>query len=186
MMRHADCDSCINTDVNLLAAVSLISIGVVLGMAVLGVVRHFDSPAPVRDGQLDCQLCHSRQVAMVDYFKRKGVDDPARLADAVLHPVVKRPRLMAALAVKESPKQKPGDGGQSKGYYQVKEKHWRHLLRERKVSRDPLTQTIDSQLILESLVNESGGNLHRALNKYGGCRDGRYSRMILAELVNVP
>lgn len=133
----------------------------------------------------DCIECHNRSMEMSQYFQRHGVDRPEALAKAVLHPSVKRPKLMAAMAVKESPRQKVGDSGQSKGYYQVKEKHWRHLLEEKRVSKNPLTQTTDSQRILDALIDEKGG-LSKGLNAYGGSSSGNYSKMILAELVRVP
>lgn len=132
-----------------------------------------------------CRECHreSPHSLMSGYLRKNGVDRPEKLATAVM--MTSRPRLMAAVLVKESPKGKAGDSGQSKGYFQVKEKHWRHLLKERRVSRDAVIQALDSERILSALIEEKG-SLKKGLNAYGGSSNGDYGRMILAELVNVP
>lgn len=136
---------------------------------------HADVPPPMRE------------IAMREYFRRKGSPVPHTMAKAVL--ATSQPRLMASIAVRESngnPKA-VGDGGKSKGAFQVKKEHWRHLLYEKKVSNDAVTQALDSERILEALVAENNGNLKKALNDYGGDRTRKvYAKNILDELANVP
>ena len=128
-----------------------------------------------------------REIAMREYFRRKGSPVPHTMAKAVL--ATSQPRLMASIAVRESngnPKA-IGDGGASKGAFQVKKKHWKHLLYEKKVSNDAVTQALDSERILEALVAENNGNLKKALNDYGGDRSRKvYAKNILDEIANVP
>lgn len=124
--------------------------------------------------------CH-RHVALSRYFESKGSPDPQRMATAVLE--TSRPRLMASIAVRESqgnPKA-VGDGGKSRGSFQVQQKHWG------KVSNDPVKQALQSERILEELLADNNGNLEKALRAYNGeQKKNVYAQNILAELVNVP
>lgn len=162
------------------ATIGLIAIG--LGFAVKSCVL---TPVPAAS-QLNCVECHTgvakQRAKIAAYLHKNGVDKPAQVATAVMQ--TKRPKLMAAMAVKESPTGKAGDGGQSKGYFQVKEKHWRHLLHEGKVSDDPVVQALDSQRILDALVEEKG-SLRKGLEAYGGSTTGKYSAMLLREMQRV-
>lgn len=130
--------------------------------------------------------CH-RHVALSRYFKRKGSPDPQRMATAVLE--TSRPRLMASIAVRESggdPKA-VGDGGKSKGAFQTQERHWRHRMHERHVSKDPIIQALDSERILEDFIIANNGDLKKALNGYNGDMTKRtYAKNILKEAKNIP
>ena len=95
-------------------------------------------------------------------FKQNGSTEPKIMAKAVL--ATKKPKLMTAIAIKESngnPKA-VGDGGASKGAFQVQAKHWGH------VSNDPIKQAIQSEAILDELLIASRGRLRCALAKYNG------------------
>lgn len=98
------------------------------------------------------------------FFARHGSPEPEQMAVAVTQ--TKRPELrpvLAAVAVKESnadPKA-VGDGGASKGAFQVQEKHWG------KVPSDAIDQALQAERILEALV-ESRGSLRRGLVAYNG------------------
>lgn len=124
--------------------------------------------------------CH-RHAAMSAYFERKGSPDPQRMATAVLE--TSRPRLMASIAVRESggdPKA-VGDGGKSRGAFQVQAKH------HGKVPKDVVEQALQSERILDELLAENNGNLKRALSAYNGERTRKvYANNILAEIINVP
>jgi len=121
-----------------------------------------------------------RNLAMTEFFKRKGSPDPQRMATAVLG--TKRPRLMASIAIRESngnPKA-VGDGGKSKGAFQV-QKHWG------KVSHDPVEQAKQSERILEELLADNNGNLKKALSAYNGEKTKKvYANKILASLTEIP
>lgn len=116
------------------------------------------------------------------YFKSIGSPVPAMMATAVIE--TSSPSLYAAIVSVESsgdPKA-IGDSGQSKGATQVKAKHWKHLLTEGKVSKDPVVQLKDTERILTALRKEHKGNLRVALNRYGGCTDNSYANIILAKV----
>lgn len=165
--------------------IAVLTTGICIGVTLLATIRSCETELPFNPLSCSTSKCHSRQMEMTQYFQRNGVDNPAILAAAVLHPEVKRPKIMAKMAVIESPKQKVGDKGQSKGYYQVKERYWKHLLAEGKVSNDALTQTLDSQRILDALISENNGSSSKGLEAYGGSTTGKYSKKILA-LGDVP
>jgi hypothetical protein len=90
---------------------------------------------------------------------------------------------MAAIAVRESganPKA-VGDGGKSRGSFQVQARHWG------RVSKDPVEQALQSERILEELLADNKGNLKKALNAYNGdTRRKVYAQNILNELQNIP
>ena len=121
-----------------------------------------------------------RNLAMTEFFRRKGSPDPHGMASAVLG--TKRPRLMASIAIRESngnPKA-VGDGGKSKGAFQV-QKHWG------KVSHDPVEQAKQSERILEELLADNNGNLKKALSAYNGEKTKKvYADKILASLTEIP
>jgi hypothetical protein len=95
-------------------------------------------------------------------FKQNGSTEPKIMAKAVL--ATKKPKLMAAIAIKESngnPKA-VGDNGASKGAFQVQAKHWGT------VSNDPVKQALQSERILEELALASRGRLRQTLAMYNG------------------
>lgn len=122
-----------------------------------------------------------RHFALSEFFRLKGSPDPQRMATAVLE--TKRPRLMASIAVRESganPKA-VGDGGRSKGAFQVQAKH------HGRVSSDPVEQALQSERVLDELLSENNGNMKKALNAYNGDTKKKvYAQNILAELERVP
>lgn len=121
-----------------------------------------------------------QQIALTDYFQRKGSPHPERMATAVLE--TKKPRLLAAIASVESGGKETAKNRKSgaKGAFQVKERHWG------RVKHDAVEQALQADRILDDLYDESDGNLKRTLNKYGGDTRGHYAKMVLAELQNVP
>lgn len=64
------------------------------------------------------------QIKYEDVFKTNGSTHPEAMAKAVL--ATKKPKLMAAIAIKESNgnPNAVGDSGASKGAFQVQSKHW--------------------------------------------------------------
>jgi hypothetical protein len=160
---------------------------VVLLVVALIVAGHdFASKEPVPQPKIEMLKSHGsvlnpRHVALTAFFARKGSPDPQRMATAVLE--TKRPRLMAAIAVRESggnPKA-VGDGGKSKGAFQVQDRH------HGRVSSDPVEQALQSERVLNELIAENNGNLKKALNAYNGdTRRKVYAQNILSELSNVP
>ena len=161
-----------------------VAILLILFAVVLIVVGHDFS---YRETMQNCTGCHNRQMSMSQFFKRKGSPDPQRMATAVLE--TRRPRLMAAIAVRESngnPKA-VGDGGRSRGSFQVQAKHWKPLLHEKKVSKDPVIQALDSERIIDDLIAANNGNLKKALNAYNGDTKKKvYAKNILADLEFIP
>jgi len=97
------------------------------------------------------------------FFKVHGSPVPAVMANAVMQ--TKRPALMAAIAVKES-NGKPwavGDGGRSKGAFQVQEQHWGD------VPFDPVGQALQAERILEDIMRDDRkGKLRQVLARYNG------------------
>lgn len=99
-----------------------------------------------------------------DFFQRHGSTDPEQMAVAVTH--TKRPALMAAIAVRESNANPHsiGDGGDSRGAFQVQSRHWG------KVPKDALSQAKQAEQILEELLEASNAkrSLRYALAQYNG------------------
>ena len=139
---------------------------------------------PSRKGQLDCQKCHShelqKQSKLAAYFKKNGSKTPEEMADAVLK--TKSPRLLSAVAVRETggnPNvRSTGYRKRHHGAFQVNPKHWG------KVPHDPIEQALQAEAILTELTHEKG--LVAGLNAYGGDTRGKYAKMILTELQDVP
>ena len=140
---------------------------------------------PSTKGQLDCQMCHSRELQkrdkLTNYFRKNGSKTPEEMANAVLKP--RSPRLMAAIAVKETggnpSTRATGYKRRHHGAFQVNPAVWSP------VPKDAIGQALQSEAILSELVAEKG-DITKALNAYGGSTKGTYARMILAELVEVP
>jgi hypothetical protein len=155
-------------------------------LAVFGLVIWELQFHPRNRGQLDCQKCHSRELQkrdkLANYFRKNGSKTPEEMANAVLQ--TRSPRLMAAMAVRESGGnhniRKTGWKRQHNGAFQVNPKHWG------KVSDDPIAQALQAEAILTELTQETGG-IRKALNAYGGDRTKRvYAANILRELQEVP
>ena len=97
------------------------------------------------------------------YFLKNGSPDPVQMAVAVME--TKRPALMAAMAVKESNgnPRAVGDGGHSRGAWQVQPKHWGT------VPMDPTQQALQAEKILDELVAASPRrSLRCGLARYNG------------------
>lgn len=106
------------------------------------------------------------EVKMIQVFKKHGSTHPEEMAVAVTK--TKNPKLMAAIAIKES-NGRPravGDSGASKGAFQVQEKHWS------KVPTTATEQALQAEKILEELVASSRGRLRSGLEKYNTGRVG--------------
>lgn len=102
------------------------------------------------------------QIKYEKVFKASGSTQPEVMAKAVL--ATKKPRLMAAIAIKES-NGNPGaigDNGASKGAFQVQSKHWGV------VPNDAIKQALQSERILEELSRASRGRLRCTLAMYNG------------------
>jgi len=88
------------------------------------------------------------QHGYAEFFRRHGSPSPEQMAVAVT--ATKRPALMSAIAVVESNGDPAavGDAGDSKGAFQVQEKHWGE------VSESPVQQALQAERILEGLLKE--------------------------------
>jgi len=137
----------------------------------------------VKPAQKQCAECHdSKKHNLTEYFKKKGSPEPEVMADAVLQ--TRNPRLLAAVAVKESTGnyriRNAGYKNRHHGAFQVNPRDWG------KVSTDPIDQALQAEGILRELVEEKG-TITAALNQYGGDKTHkRYAKNILAELQEVP
>lgn len=125
-----------------------------------------------------------RHIKMSTYFKKRGNKHPDAMATAVLE--TKRPKLMAAIAVKgelNTPYTVKHGGYKNRyvGAWQVCESEWG------RAGNLPIDQALKSERILETLVAESKGDLKKALNLYGGDKTKKvYAKNILNELNNIP
>lgn len=117
-----------------------------------------------------------------EYYRKSGSRSPKEMASAVL--ITKRPRLMAAMSVVESDGnytvRNTGYKRRHSGAWQVNPYFWGE------VPDDPKEQALQAQKILDTYLKKSKGDMTTALNKYGGCSRGLYSRSITKELQNVP
>lgn len=171
---------------NPIAAVALIGMGAIMGMAMLAGLRACESePQPLVTGRLRCDVCHSdvgrKHAKLANYFKGKGAKTPEMLATACLE--TKSPRLMAAITVKEGMAVTSRSGGYKKrhhGAWQVNPAEWG------RVSHDPILQARQAEAILEELLGKRQ-NIKTALNLYGGDKTKlKYANDVLKELKEVP
>lgn len=137
----------------------LLTVVIIGALMVRGCATEEPKPQPV---------CHvtDQEKHLADFFMRHGSPQPLEMALAVAK--TKNPKLMAAVAVRESngnPKA-VGDGGASKGAWQVQEKHWA------KVPTTATEQALQAEKILEELVASSQGRLQSGLEKYNTGRVG--------------
>lgn len=109
---------------------------------------------------------NASEVAMIADLQRLKVKQPIEIGIAVCK--TKNPRLMAAIAIKESSGDTKaiGDSGDSRGAFQVQEKHWS------KVPSTATEQALQAEKILEELVASSRGRLRSGLEKYNTGRVG--------------
>lgn len=146
-------------------------------------VKHHE-PQPAVHAKGECNKCHTK-IAYVAYFEKKGNPTPQQMAEAVL--ATKNPRLMAAIAT-AGEKNTPfwiRNGGYKKrhvGAWQMSKANHKAY---GKTPYDPVGQSIQAERLLVDLTNESH-DIQKALNAYGGDKKGRYGRVVLAELSNVP
>ena len=168
-----------------LASLSLLVIGMALGMVTIMLARGCDRqpmPAVVKTSAAECGSCHNRTAAMVEYFKVSGSRSPEEMAHAVLKSK-RNSKLLAAVAVVESggnpTVRNSGYKKRHNGAYQVNPKHWGT------VPTSAIGQTQQAEAILIELVAEMP--IKAALNYYGGDKTHhRYADTILAELREVP
>ncbi len=119
------------------------------------------------------------QQDLVHFFVRHGSPEPERMAAAVSK--TRRPKTLAAIAVVESrgnPKA-VGDNGDSKGAFQVQQRHWQP------VPESPEDQARQAEQILEELLATTRGRLRPALIKYNAGENSppsakRYADRVLA------
>ena len=116
----------------------------------------------------------AQEIRLKDYFAAHGSPVPATMAKAVNK--TKKKHLMAAIAVRESnadPKA-VGDGGKSKGAFQVQPRHWGV------VSRNAEAQARQSEWVLDQL---EGGGLKTQVQHYNGAGSGakKYSKAVTSE-----
>lgn len=165
---------------NVLASVTLIAIGVVIGMLLLAGVRACDPDMKPVAIQQNCVSCHSEQMSMTIYFKNNGSKTPEEMAYAVLQ--TKSPKLLAAMAVVES------DGNpaiRNRGY--KKRHHGAFQVNQAihgEVPTNPADQAKQAERILEELTDKYP--IKTALSIYGGDSTNGYQKKILAELNKVP
>ena len=158
-----------------LAHVTMLSVGVVIGMFfITGIRACHKPPTPLRD----CSSCHNK---FTSYFQKNGSKSPEEMAYAILR--TKSPRLLASVAVIESggnpSVRRSGYKKRHDGAFQVNGKY--HGI----VSHNPVEQALQAERILEELTNEKK-SIRTALNAYGGDSQGKYADKILAELSRVP
>ena len=131
---------------------------------------------------LAIQVCKpSRLSRMINYFKSKGIAYPEQMATAVLE--TNKPKLMAAVAVKEATPYTVKHGGYKKrhvGAWQVNEKLHGHA------GNLPIDQALKAERILDELLKESNGDMRVALNSYGGDTHNKYAKNILKDLCEIP
>ena len=138
--------------------------------------------------KLEMLKCHSdikptmRQIQMAEYFRRAGNKNPELMAEAVL--ATNKPKLMAAIAIKENTPYTCRKGGYKKrhvGAWQVNEKLHGYA------GINPVQQALKAEAVLDDLLVECNGNLRKALNIYGGDKTRKvYAENILEELKNIP
>jgi len=102
------------------------------------------------------------ELKLASIFAHHGSTHPMEMAIAVRK--TKNPPLMAAIAIRETNGKlhATGDKGQSRGAFQIQEKHWG------KIGVTATEQALQAEKILEELVRTSRGSLRQGLAKYNG------------------
>jgi len=130
---------------------------------------------------IDHEAIAARQ-AIIDYLKKSGSRSPIDMTYAIFK--TKRPKLMLAMAVVESDGNYTVRNGGYKnmhhGAWQVNPKWWGEV--PDKVD----LQALQAEHIIDTYLEQTGGDLIKALNKYGGCSKGKYASSIMNEMKNVP
>lgn len=130
----------------------------IMALIIFGFKGCDKKPAPVYASHFSNQ-----EINFIIEFAKNGSSHPIEMGLAVCK--TKNPRLMTAIAIKESngrPKA-IGDSESSKGAFQVQEKHWG------KVPNTATEQALQAEKILDELVASSPrGNLRSGLAKYNG------------------
>lgn len=170
--------------------ISLICIGILIGMALLAVIRSCDKdPEPIVTRN-NCIKCHSKEYKkkqeMVAYFVKAGSKSPEQMAEAVLK--TKNPRLLAALHVggeKNTPhtSMKTGYKNRYSGAWQTS-KHWGKITKNTTITE----QALIAEFALKAHVDDEK-SIIKGLNAYGGESNrvtGNYAYNVLAELTKVP
>ena len=125
---------------------------------------------------------HSK-VAQYSEFLRKYNHPAPQVTAKAIHEGAKKPRVMLALAAQEQagPKTKSRDKKGGYGIGQVTARHWG------KVPNDPVAQIMQSERILDELV-DSKGSLSKGLEAYNGSGKAakRYSRQVMSKLEGLP
>lgn len=120
--------------------------------------------------------------ALIDYYKKSGSRSPVDMMYAIMQ--TKRPKLMAAISVIESngnyTVRNGGYKNEHHGAWQVNPRWWG------KVPNQADLQAKQAEFILDIYLYQTGGDLIKALNKYGGCSQGKYATSIMNEMKNVP
>lgn len=178
------CEFCTDRSGNPIAAVTMLAIGVAMGMVLITGLKRCE-PSPMhRIGELDCQQCHSRKAALAEYFRRAGhPEDPVKLAEATLK--TSQPRILAALAVAENSPAKSKRGGYHKRHVGVWQISKANAKAYGKTPPDVVGQAAQADRLLRDLLDEYPVKV--AVSKWGGeVTTDKYSRFVMAELVRVP
>ncbi|NTV50958.1 MAG: lytic transglycosylase domain-containing protein [Geobacteraceae bacterium] len=122
-----------------------------------------------------------KEAQLAEFYARQGSPAAVEMARATAQ--AKRPRLMAAIAAVESngsPKA-IGKAGE-RGAWQVMP------FFHGDVPADPAGQMMQSEQLLDELLDQHGGNIKRAVKAYNGdgVKADAYSRRVLAMLAEVP
>lgn len=172
-----------NRRARILANLMLVALGMLI-MLLFGMVFRACTDAQPDAYTTDCRQCHSRVKTFTDYFRKMGSKAPEAMAEAVV--ATKNPRLMAAIAKVETqgnPQvRRTGYKKQHDGAWQVNRKAWG------RVPLDVTEQALQAELVLKTHVEEEKDFI-KGLNAYGGesnKRHGRYAKLILSELTEVP
>lgn len=127
--------------------------------------------AEVQQREIDIIVLSQKQEALVNTFLAYGSPHPVELAIAVSR--LKRPRLAAAQAIVESGGDinRLGKLGEV-GVWQVIEKYWGYV-------PDSIEEQAEKyEIIMDYLIDRSKGDIRKALNRYNGCKDGRYANRV--------
>lgn len=140
-------------------------IGIITAVWILALLFGIALLTKCKDNHQPVYTSHysEEEIKLASIFAYHGSSNPMEMAIAVRK--TKNPSLMAAIAIKES-NGKPhaiGDNGDSKGAFQVQEKHWG------KVGSTATEQALQAEKIIDELVASSPrGKLRSGLAKYNG------------------
>lgn len=173
-------------DIIALAAIG--GIGMLSGMLIIVALRGCDKPQVAL--KADCKPCHEakhaegkRKSDITDYFRRNGSKSPEKMAEAVL--ATRSPRLMAAIAVRES---NGNPNARHGGYRNRHDGAWQvNRSIHGRVPLNVTEQALQAELVLEEHVKAANGDIIEGLNAYGGDKSRKtYAWNVLSELRVVP